>query len=163
MADPARLQVQKALTAALREITPGNGYAHDLSDAVFRGRRLYASSDPLPMVSILEVPLPPDQRDAPLGAGARSGRWELVVQGFVKDDPLNPTDPAHYLMHDVKKRLADEMDAGRSYDDVRGFLGLPSVITDMQIGTGVVRPPDEVSAKAYFWLVLEFQVVEKFV
>jgi len=162
MADPERLQVQKALTAALQEITPAAGYAHDLSQSVFRGRRLYSESDPLPMVTILEVPLPPDQKDSPLGAEARHGKWELVVQGFVKDDPQNPTDPAHILLADVKRRLAEEMENGRRFDDTQGFFGLPKIIQDMQIGVGVVRPPDEVSAKAYFWLTLEFEIVETF-
>lgn len=162
-ADPFRLRVLIALTDLLKTITPANGYAHDLSDSVFRGRAIYGDDDPVPMVSILEPPLAPDQIPSPEEAAESAGDWDLLIQGFAKDDHKNPSDPAYRLLADVKAALAKEKKkpgleraAGRRYY----LLDMENGVTAMQIGFGTVRPPDEVSAKAYFWLTLTLSVAE---
>lgn len=155
--DPFRLIVQKRLTAALQEITPANGYQNDFSEAVFRGRSFFGDSDPIPMLSILETPIPDDQLPSP--PGFNKGPYTLMVQGFVADDRENPTDPAHIAMADVKQRLgieAKKQDARKPEDAILGT----NLVVSMDIGPGVVRPPDEISAKAYFWLTLELELVE---
>lgn len=171
--DPFRLRVQKALAASIGGISVAGGYHFDLADKVFRGRDLFGdASDPIPMVSILEPPLPLDQLRSPALASESSGDWDLLVQGFVKDDMENPTDPAHLLMADVKKRLAFE-----KARVVTGTMGQPdpfgmgrsqivngkavNSITEIRIGPGVVRPPEHgVSTKAFFWLGLTIKIVE---
>jgi hypothetical protein len=168
--NPIRLEIHKRLSEALREITPGNGYVSDFSGAegtdankVFRGRAIYGTSDPLPMLSILEVPIPIDQRPPPGDSTYSSGGWELMIQGFAVDDRDNPTDPAHVMLADVKKRLVKErkrLNWGPAQGASAGVLGLGKTITDVKIGPGVVRPPDEVSAKAYFWLTFELELAE---
>jgi hypothetical protein len=156
--DPFKLRVLKALTAGLKEITPDNGYVNDVSQAVFRGRLVFGDKDPLPMLSILEVPIPLEQMRSPETSTLSAGDWELMVQGFVQDDYKNPTDPAHVLLADVTQRLSLMRREAMQGDDILGFKG---AISDMVIGRGVVRPPDaEVSAKAYFWLSLTLKVVE---
>lgn len=159
---PFRLRVLDALTDCLRNITPANGYAHDLSSAVFRGRAMFGDDDPLPMVSILEPPVAPDQIASSLADSA--GGWDLLVQGFVQDDRLNPTDPAYLLLADVKRALALEQvrREGRMPNPLGmgGGAGSGNEVTGIDIGAGVVRPADDVSAKAYFWLTLTLQVVE---
>lgn len=155
MPDSLRLQILKNLTTALEEIKPGNGYTHDLTDAVYRGRTKFGDNDKLPMLCILEPPIPLDQIPSPSGADTQKGPWELMIQGFVEDDKKNPLDPAYELMAEVKKRLAVELKKTRPPT----ILGKP-MITSMKIGSGTVRPPDEVSAKAYFWLNLTLEVVE---
>lgn len=157
--DPYRLRVQKAISAVLKEITPANGYQHDLSNAVFRGRNIFGESDPLPMVSILEAPIQPDAPRLPDGGATQNGPWELVIQGFVDDDKRNPTDPAHRLLADVKKRLAQEC---KAYVPGGGYktFGMEGKLGKLTIGTGVVRPPDEISSKAYFWLTINLQLFE---
>lgn len=160
--DPFRLKVLKALTLALQGITPANGYAHDLSAAVFRGRIVYGKDDPLPMVSILEPPMPQDQLTT---AGASLGDWDLLIQGFVKDNPKNPTDPGYALLADVKRRLAiaqDQRDNGRTPNvlGLGGGKGKGNEIISMEIGSGIVRPADEVSATTYFWLTVTFKLAE---
>jgi len=112
------------------------------------------------MISILESPIPLDQLPVPDGSGFGQGGWELVLQGFVEDDKDNPTDPAHVALADVRKCLSLEAKKLSLMDDDNSVLGLPRVITGMNIGTGVVRPPDEVSAKAYFWLLIVLELVE---
>jgi len=165
--NPLRLEIMKRLSEVIREVTPGNGYVLDLSGAegtednrVFRGRAIFGEGDPLPMISILESPIPLEQIPPPTGSGYNSGGWELMIQGFVEDDKENPTDPAHVAMADVKKRLALESQKVNAMNDADGPLGLLRQITKIAIGTGVVRPPDEISAKAYFWLLIVLDIVE---
>lgn len=161
MADPLKLQIMKAMTESLQEITPTNGYGFDLSCSVFRGRLVYGEGDPVPMVSILETPIPMDKVDAPEPANSDIGGWELLVQGFVEDDRVNPTDPAHLLMADVKRRLLFERQKSAGQFKTTGPFGLGEFITKMYIGQGVVRPPeDHVSSKAYFWLGVRLVIVE---
>jgi hypothetical protein len=166
MTDPFRLRVKKAITDALKEITPANGYNFDFSQAVFRGRLVFGQGDPLPMLSILEPPLPLDRLPAPTNAGHSGGDWDLLIQGFVKDDKDNPTDPAELAMADVKKRLAVEQSRQLTLPR-RGHnpFGLNSEkgnrVESIKIGAGVVRPPEEgVSTKAYFWLTLTLKITE---
>lgn len=164
-----RLRVLRALTACLQEVTIANGYQHDISAAVFRGRDIFGGEDdPVPMVSILEPPLPIDQLVSPSLSTGSKGDWDLLIQGFVKDDHQNPTDPAHALMADVKKRLAIEKrrkrvnSSGTPDPFGMGFNnGKGNVVTDIIIGPGVVRPPgDGISNKAYFWLTLTLKIAE---
>jgi len=168
--DPLRLHVQKQLTALMQTITPADGYVLDFSGdgatdetpvRVFRGRAVYGDDDPLPMLSILETPIPLDQLPPPSGSGMSSGGWEIMIQGFFEDDKDNPTDPAYVGLADVKQKLAFEQ-RKQDYDGgpENGILGLGQHVTGIQIGTGVVRPPDEVSAKAYFWLLLVLEMAE---
>lgn len=152
---PFRLRVLRAMTTALQEITPENGYSHDVSKAVFRGRAAFGETDPLPMISILEVPVPLEQLRVPADAKEAAGPWDLIIQGFLPDDRENPTDPAHILMADVKKRLVQEK---MKINEGEAF-GMKEV-TSIVIGQGIVRPPDDVSAKAYFWLGVAVGVVE---
>ncbi len=162
--DPIRLRVMKAISASLAEITIANGYKHDLKDIapgkprVFRGRLVFGTNDPLPMVSILEPPIPTEQEVSGRENPMTHGPWEIIIQGFVEDDFLNPTDPAHVLLADVKKRLAQEKVRMQRDPDHRLF-GIRE-ISDIQLGPGVVRPPDEASSKAYFWLSIEIGLAE---
>ena len=158
--EPLRLRILKAMTVALKEISPANGFATDVQGNVFRGRVIFGENDPIPLLSILEVPIPLDQTPAPADSEFSSGGWEIMVQGFVTDDPENPTDPAHLFMADVKKRLAQERRKALAMKSEEGIFGLGNFVTGMRIGAGVVRPPDEISAVAYFWLTVTLDIVE---
>ena len=111
---PFRLRVQRSLTEALEQISEANLFQSDLSPfmesgserkRVFRGRQLFGDDDPLPMVSILEEPIAPENDLAPISGKTGVGSYDLIVQGYVPDEIENPTDSAHVLMADVKKRL----------------------------------------------------------
>lgn len=165
--NPLRLEIHKRLTALLESIDTADGYviepgySGDMTGRVFRGRAVFGDSDPLPMLSILEVPIPIDQLPPPEGSGYSSGRWELMIQGFLRDDRENPTDPGHILLADVKRKLAIESQkASYNGSDDRGILGLGRQVIALFIGPGVVRPPDEISAKAYFWLTIGLDLAE---
>lgn len=164
---PHKLEVQYQLAEVLREITPTDGYVYDFSGAegsadnkVFRGRALFGEGDPVPMISILENPIPVDQLGGPEGSALSTGNYELVVQGFLEDDKENPTDPAHVAMADVKRRLALESKKAHWRAPEDGIFGLGRLVMSLDIGAGVVRPPDAISAKAYFWLLVTFQIAE---
>jgi len=175
MSDPFKLRALKALTDALKEITPDNDYVSDLADfdpgdgvttaRVYRGRAWFGDSDPIPLVSILEGVSPADEvAEPPIGAVASEYDWAILVQGFVDDDPDNPTDPAYQLMADVRQRIAVEqvrkVEGSRSQHDPLGLGRGKNRIEKITIGSGVVRPADDVSAKAWFWLSLNLRVVE---
>jgi|AntRauTorcE11897_2_1112592.scaffolds.fasta_scaffold00620_19 hypothetical protein len=156
MADPTRLRVLKALTGVLETITPANGYAHDLTGKVFRGRDIFGYTDPLPMIAILEQIEEQEQQPSPQTSAKAHGPWTLQIQGFVADDRDNPTDPAHHLLGEVKKRLIEE----RIRDRQRDILGMGDVVTELRLSQGVVRPADEISDKAYFWMRITLGIVE---
>lgn len=159
---PFRLRILTALTDALREITPANGYVNDFSGTgkdskVFRGRAVFGEGDPLPMLSILEPPLPADRFTPPDMAPAVAGPWDLVIQGFVQDDKSNPTDPAHIVSSDVLRRLALEKKKEGSAPYCLGFRRIRRLI----IGPPVVRPPDDmISARAYCWVGISIDMAE---
>jgi hypothetical protein len=142
----------------MADITVANGYKTTLTDSVFRGRALFGEGDPIPMVSILEVPIPVDQQSV---SGSESkGDWELMIQGFANEDRENPTDPAHIMLADVKMLLGLEKKNENWDNPEEGIFGLGGIVDKLYIGTGVVRPADEISAKAYFWLTVTLGIVE---
>lgn len=158
--NPIRLEALKRMTAVLEGITVANGYLHDLAGHVHRGRGVYGDETPVPCLSILEAPIPLDQLPSAKDNVAQTGPWELVVQGWVKDDRVNPTDPAHVLLADVKRCLARERLKTDWDDPADGIFGLGRFVTALYIGPGVVRPPEEISAKAYFWLTVTLDIAE---
>lgn len=172
--EPFRLRVQKSLTAALEQITPANGFYSDMSpgtepdgdggtlvvEKILRGRGIFGDNDPLPMISILEEPIAPENDMAPSDGTTGLSSYDLMVQGFVKDDHTHPTDNAHYLLGDVKRRLITLKEEERRDDRVFRFGAKANTVTEVSFGNGVVRPADEISAVAYFWLRVSFELCE---
>lgn len=168
MADPFRLRVLKALTEHLKRITPSNGFNSDLSDftakdgytspRVIRGRDNFGSNDELPFVSILEDFRPDEQKLGGPGATQAAGEWRLLIQGFVKDDPHNPTDPAYVLSADVMKALAELLE---SKYDILGTGNVMPCVTKITFKQPVVRPADgEVSDTSFFFITLNLYLAE---
>lgn len=155
--DPFRLQVLKALTDVLLGVTPANGFQHDLTGRVFRGRQVFGADDPIPMVSILEPADMNIEVERPNLGGAFHARHDLLIQGFAEDDHDNPTDPAYRLLADVQKVIAQENRRGDSYD----VLGFGGRVKPMKVGQPVVRPPDgSVADTAFFWLMVSLDYAE---
>jgi hypothetical protein len=167
---PTRLRTLMGLTTIIKSVRPANSYTNDLSDfsddqgetqtRVFRGRNVFGQDDPIPMVCILENPhTEPTQHESPRGSTVVIGPWEILIQAFVKDDKVNPSDPAHMLMAEVKQALIRERRQREGNPDY-SLLGMGRAVTDIVVGTGVVRPPDDVSDKACFWLMLTLHMAE---
>lgn len=145
---PRRLHVLRTLTDHLRTITPDNGYQHDLSEAVFRGRQQFGSGDPIPMVSILQSPRNEPPLQSPGQGTVQHGPLDLLLQGFVADDHEHPTDPAELLLADVKLALGELRDRIAKAPRMH-WEG----IEDLEFDQGICRPPDaEISSLAFFWL-----------
>jgi len=175
---PFKLRVLRALTDCLKTITPANGYVFNMADfdpgdgvmtsRVYRGRMAFGDDgdgggDPLPMISVLEGVSPADENgDAPYDCTVGEYDWDLLIQGFVEDDKQNPTDPAYLLLADVRQRLAEERQRKSPNDPTSRFiLGFEEdQITSLSFGFGVVRPADDVSAKAWFWLPVQLRIVD---
>ena len=149
MADTKRLQVLKALTTLL-ETVPG-------VQLVSRGRTTFGDRDPLPRVTIVEA-LNPDREMQPAGDRPQQmDGWVLLLLGHAPDDRDHPTDPAHNLMGEVKKVLARIADRAPGNSDY--MLG--GLVTRIDIEPGTVRPPDDLSMLAYFYLRVRLTVVER--
>lgn len=156
MTDAKKLVILKRLTDHLKTIVPDADHDFDLSSGVYRGKQQFGEEAPLPALSILENPRP----DHGLLGGehgiAYKEDWVLLLQGWVKDDHENPTDPAYNLMAAVEKKLSELIDI-----DDNGEPLYPSVyllgglIVELRVGPGVCRPPQEgLSSKAFFFLPL---------
>lgn len=152
MRDSTRLQILKLLTTHLETIRVANGYQHDLVGKVFRGRATFGAQEPLPAVTILEA-LNPDREPRTAGNGIEiQDDWILLIQGWAPDgEPNAPTDPAHRLMADVKMALGQILTEGTPQSPNQSYM-LGGAIADLRVEPGTVRPPDESSARSYFFL-----------
>lgn len=176
MSDSKRLRTIKLLNAWLmQEVTIANGYKFTLTDAVFRGRAYTTDNDPLPHVAIVEAPNPDrDRRMAgtndEAGEGAGHERWALLLTGHVKEDYLAPCDEAYELMADVKKAIAklyrhETAEAGLTInmgdgDTPRAYY-LGGLTSGMVLEPGTVRPPEQATDKAFFWMRVILKFTER--
>lgn len=165
MTDPFRLQVLKAICERIRTISPGDGFQNDLSgsDRVVRGRLFIGDDEPLPMVAVNEPPPVIAQMKMRPRAPVSGGEWDILIQGWAEDDAINPCDPAYVLSAEVRMVLARELTrpsgrpaANRGHD----YFGFGARIDELQIGAPVVRPPDNTSRTACFYLLLTMKIVE---
>lgn len=164
MANSPRLNVMIALCDLLKTLTPANDWPYDLSQAVFRGRSKFDENDPDVMVSILEAPKPDYGLSAGENGGQRKEEWNLLLQGWCPDDPVNPTDNAHEMMWAVEQLLnkviaVDSRSGNPKYPPVYMLGGL---IVSFAFGPGVVRPATEgISNRAFFYLPVRVGLVTR--
>lgn len=141
--DPIRLTILKRLCEALERISIEDGFSADLAGGVFRGRDvLLSEEDPLPLVNILETEGNSDWPEQTPGSASFVVKLHLLIQGFADFDETNPTDPAHRMMDDVKRVLLREK---RRINNLMGrpdVLGLGGYVSNLEIGTGWVAPPE---------------------
>lgn len=167
MADSYILAVEKALTTHIEEQIQG----YDLTEAVWRGRVYFGgrgSNEPLPAVSLLQAPeVEPETIEA--GRGATRMRQVLYfIQGWesIGENINTQTDGAHNLMAAVKQTLAPIMQPPSRNNDFYHLRSYnPSgadLIESLELGMGLVRPPDEEISPnaAYFWLPIRLGLVE---
>ena len=62
----------------LKEISTANGYHTELNEQVYRGRVIFGENDPLPLASILEVPIPLDQTPSPTDSEFSHAKSEVA-------------------------------------------------------------------------------------
>lgn len=162
---PFRLQILDKLTALIHTVTPANNFYFDLSedDTVVRGRLFIGDDEPVPMVALNEPPLAIEAiRAAPQNIN-RVNDWDILIQGWAAVGKIHETDEAYTLAAEVQQVIAGEKTkpSGRpGSGNGSDFLGFGTKIVDMRIGAPVVRPPDETSAKACFYMILTLQISE---
>jgi len=161
MPDSKRLQIQKALTTELEKITKANGYTHNIT--VARGRMVLDDNDlaNVPLISIVEAPKE-DTINYPDTGNAQKNGWQLLLSGWVVPDPLNPTDAAHDLLREAKLALSP-IRLSLAPHEMQGntVYMLNGLITSLDIGGGICRPPDERSyGHSFFLLPITLTFVE---
>lgn len=159
MSDPFRLRVLKALTVLIEKVGTLPDDTNDLGGKVFRGREYFGEEEPLPMVSLLEPPLATDRLPSSQSNPNAIGDWDVLIQGWVLDDKINPCDPAYQLCAEVIRVIANERQASRG-PGPRNLLGEGNSIDDIVIGSPVVRPPDVTSMRACFYLIVTLRISE---
>lgn len=161
MADPKRLLLQKAICDYLvTEINVRNGYQYDLA-AAYRNKKNFGNEMMLPAVALLEN-FNPDREPAEIG-GMNDTKQTYdqiyLINGWADDSASGANehgDEAHRLLGDVKKALGKLITRTAEREGYFGNLGV-----ELRIEPGVVRPPDEQSSKAYFWMRIRVKIVEK--
>lgn len=160
MADTKRLLLQKAVCAyLLTEITVANGYNYTLA-AAYRNRNKFGEEMKLPSVALLEN-FNPDRLPDIIGGMAlpkHTYEQQYLLNGWVADDATGdePGDGAHRLLGDVKKALGKLITREAEREGYFGKLAIK-----LRLEPGVVRPPDENSSKAFFWMRISLELVEK--
>ena len=158
MADTKRLLLLKSLcNYLLTEIKTANGYNFDLA-AAYRGKKNFGKEVKLPAIVVLEN-FNPDRLPETIGGvvGTKHKYDQIyLINGWAEGgDVEQEEDSAHLLMGDVKQALGKLL-VPRNQSGF--FDGLANTLS---IEPGVVRPPDEQSEKAYFWMRIRLEVVEK--
>lgn len=166
--DPLRLKIIKALTAKFKTITPANGYQMDLADEaggvsrVVRGKLFLGDDDPRFIVSILEPPSAVEAVKSGPDNTSRANEWDILIQGWAHDDADNePCDLAYALAADVTRCLALEkkgLQTGRP--GATNILNMGPRLTEIRIGTPVVRPTENVSEYGVFYIILTLKIIE---
>ena len=162
MADTKRLLLLKAICDYLKtEVTVANGYNFTLA-RVYRGKRSFGKEIKLPSVAVLEN-FNPDRLPEEIGGfQTKMHKYDQIylLNGWTDDTNLpegeEDGDSAHRLMGDIKLALGKLIVPQSMKDGL--FDGLANTLS---IEPGVYRPPDEQSEKAYFWLRIRLEVVEK--
>lgn len=165
-APPKRLLVIERLRDLLQTISTDNQYNVDIGGRVSIGVAEFGDNMITPFLSILESPA----SDLGEFAGSNYGRleeWTLLIQGWIDSqfcydgsDVDNPTRNAYYLAADVEKCLAKTVaispERGTPLDKAWYHLG--GLVNDIKIAPPVVRPPDNSSPKAWFYMALRIEM-----
>lgn len=165
MADSYRLTVLKRLTALIEATAvspyPGMTLPSTLNGLVFRGRKTFGDNDPDLMVSILE-----DVRDrgALYAEDRRNEQWSLLMQAWMPDDKVNPSDPLYSLADDIERQLDRVTATNRSIGTKKypehymlgpDGAGTGYLINSFQVNRPFIRPPTEgVSSKSFLYIPL---------
>lgn len=148
---PKQLRVLRRLSALLEATSGYEGIK------CYRGKSVISAKEVEDTLSILEAPRPVIGQGAAEQNVKRNETWTLLVQGWPKDDPDHPSEPAYWMKAAVEQQLSlviAELPNGALRQDPIYMLG--GDITSLTIGQGVVRPASEEAASrlAMFYLPL---------
>jgi len=152
---PKQLRIIRKLAAILEATSGYEGVK------VYRGLSTLPAGQAEDAMSVLEAPRPVVGQGAGEQNLKRNEPWTLLIQGWPKDDPDEPSAPAYWMKAAVERQLAlivAELPEGVQRDDPVYMLG--GDIGSLTIGQGVVRPASEGGASrlAMFYLPLIIQM-----
>jgi hypothetical protein len=168
--DPIQVRILTALQEYLEtEIVEGDEYFFTLAGQVHIGRMEFDDGDGLPLVSILEVPLPGEQWEIPRGAAVTAGPWEMFVQGWTREEDKGTqrtdrfnTVNAYRLKQDITRallKLKNRLDPHPSTGEPLGYVLGFKEIDNILVQRGTVRPDEERSGVCTFWTPLTLDLV----
>lgn len=148
---PKQLRILRKLSALLEATSGYEGIK------CWRGKSVLTAKETEDTLSILEAPRPIVGSPADEHGVQRSEVWTLLVQGWPKDNPDEPSAPAYWMKAAVEQQLSlviATLPSGALRKDPVYLLG--GDINSLTIGQGVVRPAGEEAASrlAMFYLPL---------
>lgn len=152
-----RLDTLIALTEHLEGMVfDPDGDNTSMTGRVFRGRVVFGDEVDPPFLAILEWPRQLLSQQGGDEGTRRNDDWRLMIQGFAKDDSLNPLDPAYELLAYVEQRLA-RLTAEKGNGAPGGLYPqeymLGGRVSKILFTNPIVHPPDnDVSDTAYFYM-----------
>ncbi len=171
---PKKLRILELMQAHLEGINPANHdpasqvdpeddtttrpYALDLRKNVLIGVSVVGQNQKVPFLGILEPPVPTTLFQFAAEEGKlRKEPFQVLIQGFARDDKRQPTVPAYILAAQVIARLgrviATNPRNGNPLYPSEYMLGDPKLIIGLRLGQEIVRPPTaNVSPTAFFYL-----------
>lgn len=160
MADDKRLIILTRISEVLKTIALSNGYQHDLSTKVYRGRTAFdPENDPTPIVTVFERGEVEEQANyATIKGQLAQQDWALVLQGFVVGDNQNPIDPAYRLMADCKKCLSTIGQEGHTNYQLKNDTYTKKLVDDINLSPGIVLTPSRDTSQNYIQFILFFTV-----
>lgn len=139
---PKQLRIIRKLAALLEATSAFNG---DVK--CWRGKSVLSAKDTEDTLSLLEAPRPIVGSPAAEQGVKRDEAWTLLLQGWPKDDPTEPSAPAYWMKAACEQQLSlviAELPNGVQRRD--GVYMLDGDISSLTIGQGVVRPAGEEGA-----------------
>jgi hypothetical protein len=162
---PTSLLVLQRLQAHLRLMAPGqqeyrdrDDAVYDLSSSVYLHRVLFGADTAAPFLSLLPAPKQEPYDAADMERLTSRSDWLLLLQGYERNDG-DEIEAAYYLMAAAQAHLSRIVEqrksgSGPKYPDEH-LLGLNGVVTALDIGQGIVRPPDgQQVARTFFYIPL---------
>lgn len=157
---PLRVRILKRIQEQMSaDIIAGSTYFHTLANRVYVGRTRFDLNDEVPFVTIMEVPVAPEQMQQERGAASTAGKWELIVQGFAQESEDRAcrflTERAYMLEQDVRcwllaNLVKSQMDSSPGPSSVFGFREIHRI----EVVRGIVRPDEEQSTVSTFYIPL---------
>lgn len=150
---PKQLRIMRKLSALLEATSAFDGKGVKC----WRGKSVLTAKDTEDTLSLLEAPRPIVGSPAAENGTRRDETWTLLLQGWPKDDPDEPSAPAYWMKAACEQQLSlviAELPNGVQRSDNVYMLG--GDISSLTIGQGVVRPAGEEGASrlAMFYIPL---------
>lgn len=157
-----KLDILIRITEILNEIQEEQGFLNSVT-GVYRGRNRFGTEVKTPFLALLEAPRADIADYGNQDHTISKDEWTILVQGFAKDDPFNPSDEAYRLLADVETHLSKINQTrcnGMTGGQYPQYFRLGGLIADMQLDQPVVRPAEEnISPTAFFYLPVRFTLV----